>query len=235
MTAAAAYGASYLVPREAISISVCGARSQAPAALQRVGADLANRRFQVGDWFEWEYRDDQGLTSSRERYVIRSVSGPELIIDMESKLHEREDFQAHHRIHLSLADALNAKDDRKQWSLIKFGFHRDGRWLEAPYTDNVQAFEEKFDCFLMAAGLPEEERQYVDVATGGATRRAFDAVGDARGDATLVRTPRHEYSGAWYISEPEEHAGVAAFKAFGVEGAPGTYTFQLVATGRMEA
>ena len=75
----------------------------------------------------------------------------------------------------------------------------------------------------------------MDVATGGATRRAFDAVGDARGDATLVRTPRHEYSGAWYISEPEEHAGVAAFKAFGVEGAPGTYTFQLVATGRMEA
>ena len=81
--------------------------------MQMAGAELARHRFRQGDWWEWEYKDDSGVTSSRERYVVRYVAGPEVIIDMESKLHEHEEFQAHHRMHLSLADALNSKDDRK--------------------------------------------------------------------------------------------------------------------------
>ena len=33
------------------------------------------------------------------------------------------------------------------------------------------------------------------------------------------------------MGEPKEHVGVAAFKAFGQEGAPGTYTFELMRIG----
>ena len=230
ITAAAAYGVSYLVPQEPVYAGAGHRRS----SLLDAGRELAKQRFQCGDWWEWQYRDGQGITSSRERYVVHSVAGDEVIIDMESKLDEREDFQVHHRMHLSLADALSSTQDRKQWNLIKFGFMRDGRWLEAPYTDNVQAFEEKFDCFLMAASWVPKQHAVVhptspeDESLPVSHRTTIGAIGDA----TLVQTPRHSYAGSWYVSEPKEYAGLAAFKAFGVEGASDTYTFELVATGR---
>ena len=57
----------------------------------------------------------------------------------------------------------------------------------------------------------------------------------ALGEATLVQSKRHEYTGCLYVSEPRRHAGVAAFKAFGPEGHPDTYTFELVGTGTDDA
>ena len=147
---------------------------------------------------------------------------------MASKLDAGSDFEVSHRMHLSLAEALAAPEHPSEWQFRKFGFMRDGKWLEAPYTDNVQALEEKFDCFLMAASsdasLAAEESAVRD------RRREVAALGPAR----LVRSERHGYTGAWYVSEPREHAGVAAFKAFGEEGGDDTYTFELVATGTEE-
>lgn len=129
--------------------------------------------------------------------------------------------QVHHRMHVSLGEALAAKDTNKQWTFRKFGFFRDGRWLEAPFKDNVQAFEEKFDGFLMAAPsaapMRAQRSRLLDIA--------------ALGQATLVRSARHAYTGSWYVSEPSQHAGLAAFKTFGREGAPDTYTFELVGMG----
>ena len=53
----------------------------------------------------------------------------------------------------------------------------------------------------------------------------------ALGETSLIRSARNEYTGSWYVREPRAHAGVAAFKAFGAEGAADTYTFELVAMG----
>ena len=53
----------------------------------------------------------------------------------------------------------------------------------------------------------------------------------ALGESILVRNDRQRYTGSWYVGEPKEHAGVAAFKAFGREGSPDTYTFELVGFG----
>ena len=148
--------------------------------------------------------------------------GDQVLIDMSSKFQEDAEYEVHHRMHISLGDALSAASDRKQWRLRKFGFIRDGRWLEAPFRDNVQAFEEKFDSFLMASPtsgpMRAQRSRLLDVA--------------ALGQATLIRSARHAYTGSWYVTEPSEHAGVAAFKSMGKEGDPDTYTFELVGMGR---
>ena len=53
----------------------------------------------------------------------------------------------------------------------------------------------------------------------------------ALGETTLIQSARNSYTGAWYVREPKQCAGVAAFKAFGKEGATDTYTFELVGMG----
>ena len=93
------------------------------------------------------------------------------------------------------------------------------RW-EAPHRDNVQAFEEKFNSFLMVCGA--------DAAEEVATRRCEIA---ALGETKLVQSDRHRHTAAWYVQEPQRWAGLAALKAFGEEGAPGTYVFELIACG----
>ena len=158
-----------------------------------------------------------------QKYFVRDVRGSHVLIDMASKLEPNDEFQVYHRMHLSLAEALAAPEHPSQWQFRKFGFMRDEKWREAPYRDNVQALEEKFDCFLMAPAASTSNVLEV-------RRREVSALGDAK----LVRSERHAYTGAWYVSEPCEHAGVAAFKAFGKEGSDDTYTFELIAMGTGE-
>ena len=203
------------------------------------GRRVAKDRFRKGDYWVWLYRDGAGNPSNWEKYSVRDCSGDEVLIDMASKQGECEEYQVHHRMHVSLAEALAASDDKSQWNLRKFGFIRDGKWLEAPYRDNVQAFEEKFDGFLMATTPTPDPHADVPAANtrltkpaGGVRERLLDV--EALGEATLVRTPRNTYTGAWYVSSGHRNAGVAAFKAFGKEGQPGTYTFELVGFGTRE-
>ena len=86
-----------------------------------------------------------------------------------------------------------------------------------------QAFEEKFDLFLVSSSQSnsaesvEQQRDVPDVAN--------------LSEATLVRSPRHSYTGAWYVSEPKSCAGLAAFKTFGKEGSSDAYTFELIGVG----
>ena len=55
----------------------------------------------------------------------------------------------------------------------------------------------------------------------------------AVGTAQLYQSRRMSYTNAWYLREPRRLAGVAAFKAFGVEGGADTYTFELAGFGRL--
>lgn len=185
-----------------------------------MGRQLASSRFKEGDWFEWEYRDSEGQPSSWERYSVLSTRGDEVLIDMASKMRETDDYQVWHRMHLSLSDSLAASSHPSQWSFRKFGYWQEGKWWEAPHRDNVQAFEEKFNSFLMVGGA--------DAAEEVATRRCEIA---ALGETKLVQSDRHRHTAAWYVQEPQRWAGLAALKAFGEEGAPGTYVFELIACG----
>ena len=213
-----------------------------------MGRELAESRFSKGSWWIWQYSDGEGRPYSWERYSVIGVDGDEVLIDMATTLQEHEPFATHHRMHLSLGEVLSAKEDHRQWKFRKFGYLRDERWWEAPHNDNVQvrfrlpvrrnagayshaltpllaaqAFEEKFDEFLMApaSAVTIESDRRCDVA--------------ALGETLLVQSARHSYTGAWYVQAPARHAGVAGLKYFGTEGDPSTYRFELVAMGSERA
>ena len=189
----------------------------------RTARAICSTRFRFGDWWVWQYRDGAGQTSSWERYSVRACEGDEVILEMASKFEVDAPYHAHHRMRVSVAESLGAKESPKQWKLCEFSFERDGAWYEAPHRDNVQAFEEKFNSFLMAPVRPSpvvvlREREH-DVP--------------AVGRASLVQSRRHAHTGAWYIREPRRYAGLSAYKVFGREGAD-TFTFELVAMGSAE-
>ena len=102
---------------------------------------------------------------------------------------------------------------------------QEGTWCTAPHRDNVQAFEEKFNAFLMMDVRPTRVREL--------RSRTKDVRGLGE-RCTLVQSRRHEYTSAWYVREPRRFAGLAGFKAFGKEGGADTYTFELIAAGRAE-
>ena len=94
-----------------------------------------------------------------------------------------------------------------------------------------QAFEEKFTPFLMA---PTSTRPWFsEKAVAIESDRRCDVA--PLGEATLVQSARHAYTGAWYVQAPVQYAGVAGLKYFGVEGGRDTYRFDLVALGSEEA
>jgi len=189
-----------------------GSEGKTPAlgvgeSTKRAAAAIVSDRFNQGDWWEWLYRDPTGQPSSWERYSVRAVGlDGELVIDMASRFSEDEEYNVHHRMCLSLGESLAATED--------------GLWCEAPHRDNVQAFEEKFNVFLMQ---PSRVRARI------ARTRTREVT--ALGRATLVQSPRHNYTSSWYVQEPRRYAGLAAFKAFGPEKASSTYTFELVRMG----
>jgi len=191
------------------------------ASTMRRAIEIASTRFRQGDYWIWLYRDGSGQPSSWERYSVRASSlDAEVVIDMASRFSEDEEYNTHHRMRLSIGDCLTANTGPKQWCFREFAFNNDGLWCKAPHRDNVQAFEEKFNIYLMGPlPLPAHVVQ---------TRTRQIA---ALGMTTLVQSQRHKYTGAWYVREPREHAGVAAFKAFGHENASDTYTFELVERG----
>ena len=196
---------------------------QPPAALTRAAAEICRRRFRAGDWWVWLYRDGSGQPSSWERYSVRGSDGDELVLDMSSKFEDAAPYHTHHRMHLSVADNLGARDSAKQWQLREFAFaNQKGDWCEAPHRDNVQAFEEKFNVFMMRQALP------LPVAITQQRVRDVAGIGSR---ISLVQSRRHEHTDAWYVREPSYYAGLAAFKAFGVEGSKDSFTFELVALG----
>ena len=194
------------------------------AHLRRAASRLATTRFKPGNWWVWLYRDSSGVPSSWERYAVRACEGDELIIEMSSRFDAGDQHEAHHRLRVSLSESLGAADDSNQWCLSDFSFCQDSVWRKAPHRDNVQAFEEKFDCFLMGSRpLP------VSVCA----QRTKDVV--AFGRTSLVQTKRHKSTDAWYVMEPRAHAGLAAYKIFGREGGPDTFTFELIALGNADS
>ena len=70
---------------------------------------------------------------------------------------------------LKLANNLLARDSREQWCFEEFAFSQGEAWYEAPHRDNVQAFEEKFDVFLMTPALPARVRLASLPLTGSAS------------------------------------------------------------------
>lgn len=234
--AMAGVGAILLQPDATLARSKSGEKGAVSRSWVRpthvtMGRELADARFSKGSWWMWQYSDAEGKPYSWERYSVVAVDGDEVLIDMASTLREEEPFATHHRMHLSLAEVLSASDDHRQWKFRTFGYLRDGRWLEAPSNDNVQAFEEKFNEFLMA---PASRRPWF-------SQKAVTIESDRRcdvaplGEATLVQSARHAYTGAWYVQAPAQYAGVAGLKYFGVEGGRDTYRFDLVALGSEEA
>ena len=197
----------------------------APEIKREKALDIARRRFSAGDWWIWLYRDGTGEPSSWERYSVRSREDDEIVIDMSTKFEAKDAYHTHHRFRLSLARCLTRNP--KDWEFSEFSYCREGSFCEAPHRDNTQAFEEKFDCFLMQSALPAVPLPAVKVLRE--REQTVRGVGEER--TTLVQSRRHEYTSAWYVREPRRLAGVAGFKAFGPEGRADTYTFELVATG----
>eukprot|EP00966_Prymnesium_polylepis_P159822 3693874-Prymnesium_polylepis.1 len=191
---------------------------------RRAALAVAAARFRPGNWWVWLYRDPSGTPSSWERYSVRTSEEDEVVIDMATRFDAEEPYNTHHRMRVSLGESLTAADNQLQWSLRNFAFCQEGVWRDAPHRDNVQAFEEKFDGFLMWPVRP------LPVSISAERTKDVASVGAAR----LVQTRRHTYTNAWYVLEPREHRGVAAFKAFGREGED-AFTFELVAFGRAES
>ena len=146
---------------------------------------------------------------------MSTARGSDLEIELASKFAADEEFTAHHRMRLSLEDALGAREAKSDWQLRRFDFLDGIFWRVAPHRDNTQAFEEKFDVFSMRSAATAE--------SGSATRSQEVA---ALGRSDLYRSRRHEYTGAWYVRDGS-HAGCAAFKSFGPEGGADSFTFEL--------
>ena len=129
------------------------------SAVSRTTAQsICQARFALGNWWTWTYRDAQGGPSSWERYTVVAVADTTLVIEMASKFEDADPFRAHHRMTLDVAESLAARSGSGQWALRRFSFRdADDAWRTAPHRDNVQVFEEKFDCFAMLP-LPARPR-----------------------------------------------------------------------------
>ena len=136
-----------------------GGRLYNSRAVSRTTAQsICQARFALGNWWTWTYRDAQSEPSSWERYTVVAAADTTLVIEMASKFEDADPFRAHHRMTLDLAESLAARTSFGQWALRRFSFRdADDEWRTAPHRDNVQAFEEKFDCFAMLP-LPARPR-----------------------------------------------------------------------------
>ena len=203
------------------------------AAAASIARTLCTSRFCAGHWWLWQYRDGDGVTTSWERYFVAEVDADSccVTIEMASKFEEDEPYNTHHRMRFNMVDALSAQESKDDWQYQAFQF-RDaaGDWVDAPWRDNTQAFEEKFDVFEMTTPA--------DVARSATCQRDIRApLGAPRGAtmgstrASLSQSERHAYNGAWYVREPREHSGVCALKWFGEAVAADTFHFELVDFG----
>jgi len=189
---------------------------------------LASTRFEEGSYWVWMYRDPSGQPHSWERYsVCESSPNGEITIEMSSRFNKDEKYSTHHRMELSLGECLASRLYHKAWRLHKFSFQKDGEWCEAPFNENVQAFEEKFDVFLMDTDLPIAADRVTHTKT-----QYVEGFGNFAA-SQLVQTVRHGYTNAWYAHHAHQHAGLAAFKEFMDEQEENGnyYTFELIEVG----
>jgi len=189
---------------------------------------IASARFEKGMYWVWLYRDPRGQPHSWERYSV-CESGPdaEITIEMSTRFNEDDEFNAHHRMKLSLGEYLASRLYHKDWRFHTFQFYNDGEWCEAPFNDNVQAFEEKFDIFLMDRDIPLPEDRITN-----AKLQLVEGFGKFL-DSHLVQTVRHGYTNTWYAHQSHQHAGLAAFKEFVDDHTDNGnyYTFELLEIG----
>merc|ERR1712216_147735 len=109
---------------------------------------------------------------------------------------------------------------REEWQ-IRFEYLDDHRqWTANGVGDNVQAFEEKFNIFLMLdpALLPSPPGNITPPDTKDAmVNKTW---------TTLLQPPRHAYTKSWYAPYGHRLAGVALQKEFD------SHSFELIAVGR---
>jgi len=191
--------------------------SYQPSALK-----LHVERFRVGDYYIWMYFDtEKGTHTSFEKYTVTNVTENGLIeIEMSTRFPKENEYKIHHRLTVDLPFHINAaKKNKEDWN-IKFEYKdEEGRWTKFGSGDNVQAFEEKFDCFSMLSQFNDEQCQ--------------DEVLESKlvqinsTPTNLTRSTRHLYTDAWYA--PKSHdllSGVAVLKHFK------EHSFALIETGR---
>jgi hypothetical protein len=190
----------------------------------RAAISSVQKRFGVGDYYVWLYRDVSGAYTSWERYSVSDSNTQDnfITIEMATKFSVDQEYFTHHRMTIDLAAHLFASN--KEACRIGFEYLDDNRvWTPSGQGDNVQAFEEKFDIFRMlgdydafipASGNDCHVLQVRDASVNGRK------IG-------LTRSARHAYTLSWY--GPSEHslAGVAMRKDF----ADKIHSFQLIAKG----
>jgi len=196
--------------------------------------EIQERHFQPGDTFVWMYRrKDTGEPSSWERYqVVATTTYHSVTIEMATKFTENEPFQIHHRFVVNLEDHLNAVYSKNDWKLRSFAYRLQSikqgllcteevdEWCPLGTGSNVQAFEEKFNIFMMCPN-----KQQINYRSSPRVLRTSNNINndmissDATTGSSLVAQPsRHAYTHSWY----DTTTGVALYKDFG------EYCFSLV-------
>ena len=168
------HGVRLRTSRRRCSTLACSAVSRTTAQ------SICQARFALCNWWTWTYRDAQGGPSSWERYTVVAVADTTLVIEMASKFEDADPFRAHHRMTLDVAESLAARGGSGQWALRRFSFRdADDAWRTAPHRDNVQVFEEKFDCFAMLP-LPARPRAVASRSSACALLRIAVLCGGSR-------------------------------------------------------
>lgn len=196
--------------------------------------EMLHQRFGRGDSYTWAYRrtKDGIVITSWERYTVAQVDYPHLVMEMASKFQAQDPFQTHHRMILHIEQHLHAVDTEKDWALVAFEYKDDtndttsshgnnSQWHQLGQGQNVQAFEEKFNLFLMphangTGGLVQEPTLIKRAIT------IYNSSSLSMIAATITRPLRHLYTQSWYACQPDELAGIAIWKDFG------EYTFALL-------
>lgn len=179
-------------------------------------ADLEHR-FQAGDSYTWLYRrTSDGAPSSWEKYTVAQVEYPLVVLEMATKFREEDEYKVHHRMTVDLERQLNAVFSPSNWKLEGFEYYEEetGEWIRHGPGNNVVAFEEKFNVFL----LGDNNHNWLDRII------ASKSIQSKHGPTARIARPwRHRYTEAWYGCQPSsELAGVALKKDFG------EFTFSLV-------
>jgi len=98
------------------------------------------KRFNIGDYYIWLYRDSKGIPTSWERYKVERNEDGIIVIEMSTKFSDNEDYFTHHRMTVDLAESLEARGERGDWKLKSFEFRdaNTGEWTQFGLGENVQ-------------------------------------------------------------------------------------------------
>jgi hypothetical protein len=161
------------------------------------------------------------------------VDYPYLGIEMASKFEFQEPFQTHHRMMIHMEQHLRAVYSEKDWALVAFEYKEEctdkdtahggnsSQWHKLGRGQNVQAFEEKFNLFVMPHANGTDEHLQ-ELSSTQQPIHIYNSSSLSMISATIARPLRHLYTQSWYACQPDELAGIAICKDFG------EYTFALV-------